>query len=75
MCPEEWLVGGGECQVVGAAYDTEKKREKVELKQQEEVRALCFEQSLCPPQTHTAALAAATSFNVVEDGNRFASAI
>lgn len=37
VCPEEWLVGDGQCKVVGAAYDLTKRREKVELKQQEEV--------------------------------------
>lgn len=37
VCPEEWLVGGGECKVVGAAYDLNKRREKVELKQAGEV--------------------------------------
>ena len=37
VCPEEWLVGGGECKVVGAAYDLTKRREKIELKQQEEI--------------------------------------
>jgi elongation factor 3 len=37
VCPEEWLVGDGQCKVVGAAYDLTKRREKIELKQQEEV--------------------------------------
>lgn len=37
VCPEEWLVGDGGCKVVGAAYDLTKRREKIELKRQEEV--------------------------------------
>lgn len=37
VCPEEWLVGEGQCKVVGAVYDLTKRREKIELKQQEEV--------------------------------------
>ena len=37
VCPEEWLVGAGVCKVVGAAYDLTKRREKIELKQAEEI--------------------------------------
>lgn len=37
VCPEEWLVGDGGCKVVGAAYDLTKRREKIELKRQEEI--------------------------------------
>jgi hypothetical protein len=37
VCPEEWLVGDGVAKVVGAAYDLTKRREKIELKQQEEI--------------------------------------
>lgn len=37
VCPEEWLVGEGQCKVVGAVYDLTKRREKIELKQQEEI--------------------------------------